>query len=253
MKLPRPILACLLVTLSLTARSAMPARADITLNVKMDMTIPQMSDPAAGSQFMRQMPFLNQLGSQNVYISGNKMRIDFPGVTTLVDLDAGTISFLDTNKHTYFTSAYSPERAVEAMAAVRGAGFSAVDTGRTTTVLGHKARHFVITFNMGAQGYKFKITQDILSAQDFAPADAVLYPIWLSGSNKITGIPLATTTNISIQNSSPLNVIVTTKVKKISTDPIPAAAFDIPNGYTQQTPQNPFTQLVQPSQQQPAQ
>lgn len=223
------VLVCCLVFLSVLAGAARIAHADITLNVHMDMDIPELKDPNAGAQFTQQMPFMNQLGSQTVYISGNKMRTDLPIMSMIVDLDGGTMAILNPANHTYVSIPFNPAQVAQMRA--KAPGYAVTDTGRTTTVLGHTARHYVVKLSIPIKNHTMRMTQDILSAQDFPAADTSFYAQWLTGGDKVLGIPLATTTKMYSGTAG--TITVTTKVTSIATDPIPASEFAIPAGYTQ--------------------
>lgn len=219
--------------------------ADITTVTHTHMDMPQMH---AGSMHMtpEQQAQIDRMSASTTYMSGHKMRTDTALMTILSDADAGKTWMLNNTAHTYSLVTFDPAK-MKAMlfSNSKSSGgpagapdYKVTDTGRTTKILGHLARHYIIHMTMNIQGRSTTITSDILAAQDLPAADLGMY----SGMAHMTGglanmgggfrgLPLVTTTKMQGGVSDGFTMKQT--VTSLSLDPIPASKFTIPEGYAQ--------------------
>lgn len=199
------------------ALTPLGARADTTIT--MQTTMPMMAAPT----------------TMKVYVSGNKTRSDMGmmGMSVIVDKTAGKMIMLMGPTHQYTVSKLSPDM----LKAMSGQSQSAampnmkvVATGKTSTVMGHKTREYIVTSTtpMG------KVVQDMQVAPDIAPVDPSSPGMANFGApGKIHGMPLLVKSTMSMSQG---NTITTTlRVTNISKAPIPASTFAIPAGYKQST------------------
>src|SRR5579862_4322763 len=147
------------------------ARADLTIITRMSMSSPVMNNlPAAARADINDM-----MSESQTYVSGKKYRVTTPILSILVDRDKNQLILIDDSRRIYTISPFDPASA--SRYAPNGGGMGAnipnaasvdydvQDTGRSTTLLGHKVRHYVVTvhMNLRVQG-EITSREDILAA-----------------------------------------------------------------------------------------
>ncbi|HEX5324121.1 MAG TPA: DUF4412 domain-containing protein [Capsulimonadaceae bacterium] len=219
--------------------AATPARADLTFLIHMDIQSPMFQNMPADARAQ-----MNSLMQMTMFLNGQKMRVNTAVVSVLVDQQAKTLTMINDKAKSYSVSPYDPIVAQQMMQGpggmFSGAGsdYKVVDTGKTTTFLGHKVKHFVVTAHLSSPNTgDMTIHSDILAAQDLPPADMAAYNSMTaaaaSGKAHVEGIPLKTVTTVT--GGTMGTMTVTQTVTSISTKPIPANLFAIPTGYTRTT------------------
>ena len=212
--------------------------ADITTVSHTHMDMPSMH--AGGAQLpAATQAQIDKMSDSTTYMSGHKMRVDTVMMSFISDPDTGKMWSLNNTAHTYSVTAVDPaqiKQMVQTLTKSPGAGapgsnFKVTDTGRTTKILGHTARHYLVKMTMTIMGRTTTMTQDILAAQDLPAADMGLYGGLSGGAGQIHGLPLVTTTKFvgGFSDGMTMKQVVTS----ISMDPIPASTFTVPDGYTQ--------------------
>lgn len=232
------------------------AQADLTVITHMSMSGAVMKNLPAAAQAN-----INDVMSESTtFVSGKKYRVTTALLSIIVDHDKNQVILLNDTHKTYTIVPLDPNAAnrfatgggaAVAIPNAAGADYDVEDTGRSTTLLGHKVRHYVVTVHMDLpnQG-EMSVREDILAAQDFPEQEMETFNSLtpaMPGTTQIKGVPLKT---VSTTTGGILGGMTTTQeVISISTKPIPAYFFTIPEGYTQvQSPQSPPGTPPSPSQ-----
>ncbi|MEO7902294.1 MAG: DUF4412 domain-containing protein [Capsulimonas sp.] len=226
------------VALSLIAG---PGRADVTMVAHTHMDMPSMRGGASTPAMQAQ---IDKMSNTTTYISGHKVRTDTAIMSMIVDQDAGKMWFLNNTAHTYTVTTFSPADAKKMAAQMlkgqpgksKGMTYKVTDTGRTTKVLGHTARHYIVKTTMDIMGKPTTMTQDILAAQDLSTADMGV--MGGKGAGQVHGLPLVTTTTYHGGMTEGMTMKQT--VTSLTTTPIPASTFALPAGYTKTESQGSF-------------
>jgi hypothetical protein len=222
-----------------------PVISDITTVTHTTMDIPSMH--TGNSQKDAQMQsIMDKFSYSTTYMSGHKMRVESAMFTIISDMDAGKMWMLNPTKQTYTVTTYTPEQMKTMMktmlkspsAGGDGMTYKVNDTGRTTMILGHVARHYIVTMHMTVMGSPMDMVDDILAAQDIT---LPYYTEMSGGLTEIKGMPLVTSIKATGGPTGSMNMKMT--VTSISTDPIPASKFQVPDGYTQ-TQAPDYTKMV---------
>ncbi|BDI28912.1 hypothetical protein CCAX7_009630 [Capsulimonas corticalis] len=211
------------------------SRADITTVTHMSMDMPGMHNgpqmPAAAQAQ------LDSMSNTTTYMSGHKVRTDSSFMSFIVNPDAGKMWFLNNTAHTYTVTPFDAAQSKQMMQSIlkgravdmNAANYKVTDTGRTTKILGHTARHYIVKMSMTLMGQATTMTQDILAAQDLSAADTGAFGGG-SGPGQVHGLPLVTTT--TYHSGLTEGMISKQVVTSLTTTPIPASTFDLPDGYT---------------------
>ena len=200
--------------------------------MKMDMAAMHTGDASRDAELQAKV---GQGSMTTTYLSGRKMRVENLAITIILDMDAGKMWKLNPATRTYSVTNLGPEQ-IKAMmnnltkspaAGGDGMSYKVKDTGRTRMILGHTARHYIVTMKMTMMGSPMDVTEDVLAAEDLAGPDFG----HVGGKYPIKGLPLVTTMKMT---GGPMGAMtMTMTVTSISTDPIPESEFKVPSDYTQ--------------------
>ncbi|MDR3709254.1 MAG: DUF4412 domain-containing protein [Capsulimonadaceae bacterium] len=230
----RRFLPFLIAAVGLFAIALVPSNADLTIKARSVVTVPpNMANKQLAGAISAVMG--NNTDSV-VYINSKKMRFDNAFFIMLADSATGSLLMLNPANKTYIVSsltAVSINAAGGVGALGQSSGRTVVDTGKTTTLMGHVARHYVVSLTIKFNDQATTVTQDILAAQDFAAADLDAWGKMFGKATgiEIKGIPLVSTMKMA---GGLLDGITTLdEVTSLSSDPIRPAVFAIPEGYTE--------------------
>lgn len=145
-----------------------------------------MSSSPMGKMLGGRMGHALQDRTSTVYLKGNKMAHIGQDLSTIIDLDAGTLTTIDNQRHSYSTMTFDEmnqrmKEAQEKMSRRNGSGadihfdVKVDDTGKTRDIDGKTAKEYVM--NMTAQGQQegqtagMRIRSDIWTVSSVAGAD----------------------------------------------------------------------------------
>ena len=165
--------------------------------------------------------------ASTIYSHGTKTRVDIGPQSTIVDTATRQLVTVNRATHTYSTSAYSPNKMASQMQA------SVRDTGQTKIILGHPARHYLLSMT-SAQMAGGRVSGDIWSAQDLPQPPAAAFSAGPAGAlqgqfRKIKGMPLLV--NMTVTGSPVGDTSIRSVTKSVSRAALPASLFAIPAGY----------------------
>ena len=162
--------------------------------------------------------------------------MDIGPLSTIVDTAAHKIISINRATRTYSTSAYSPgAMAGQVQASIK-------DTGQTKTILGHPARHYLMSMT-SARMPSGRISGDVWSAQDLPQPPAAAFSggpaAALQGQfRKIKGMPLIV--NMVVTGSPVGDTSIRSVTKSVSRAPLSASLFADPGGlHAHRRPQTP--------------
>ncbi len=222
----KPIFAVLL------AAVATVAHADLTVVEKTSFDFSKMTlmgKPITPEQvgMIKNLPMFGGGGmAMTLAQSGNKVKVDTPVASTIIDNDAKTETILIPDKKVYMTG---PIKASMADQYMKNATSNVKDMGETKTILGHEAhlyKFFIKTDSMTMTGFTW-MTQDLPAMPSFGQANPSLDVI----KSKLSGFPLKMTADL-VMPSLFGELGLSYEVVSVATDPVPATAFDIPADYT---------------------
>jgi hypothetical protein len=184
-----------------------------------------------------------------IYVSGHKCRFETPSLVLITDRDAGKTWLLNPTTHKYAVGPYGSASITGVqMGETTSSGLGELevhtkvsDTGRSATIMGHLARHYVVKTYRKFRGTETKQASDILAAQDLSKADLDAWSaanITTFGS-ELKGVPLVTETRtVSGHLLGAMTRIIATS---LSIDPIPSSMFTVPYDYTEAQGDTLFT------------
>ncbi|MDR3709929.1 MAG: hypothetical protein P4L33_16655 [Capsulimonadaceae bacterium] len=214
--------------------AATPAFADFKVVERTAFDFSQMTlmgMPVTSDQLdlIKQSPLLGGANGMDITIqeSGDKMRCDAPGGSTIVDFKAKKEILLLPKTRQYMESDIPTSKIGDLTA---GAASTVTDGKQTKTVLGHTTHLYLFTVSNSMLTFNGSAWM----ATDLPD----LPPVALDGTNpamgfiksKVSGFPLEMNARIdmpSVFGALGLNYTVTS----VSTDAIPASVFAIPDGY----------------------
>jgi hypothetical protein len=158
-------------TSALVVTSASLLRADVSYQETVRYTggsmvdmMRNMSSSPIGKMMGGRMGRALQDHTSTVYLKGNKMAHIGPDASTIIDLDAGTMTTIDNQRRSYTTMTFDEmnqrmKEAQEKMSRHGGNGGADIqfdvkvdDTGKTRTIDGKTAKEFVMTMTAQGQG-----------------------------------------------------------------------------------------------------
>ena len=221
----------------LTLSSA--ACADLTETVTTRISTTSITGKANASlKALQAAGLLSQLSTSTIYKSGDKIKMVLVGrsqtIITISDLGSSTIAVLfPTNK----TEMVSPDRSF-LTSSIPSA--KVIDTKQSKMILGHKAHLFKFSLN----GAGITRTGDAWIAADISapPQSQSFVPVIVDAPSLSHQFPemrgtwlKASVVSVSSGSNMPgsnMKVSAFYEVTALSNAPIPASAFDIPQGYT---------------------
>lgn len=228
---------CLCSALCVWTATPQPASADVTIALHMSVNMPGMPNMPGGQNAM-----IDRFLDSTMYIAPKEFRYNTAFMSVIADPADKKMTFINDTAKTYSIMPYDPAAARAMMpGGAPGGGalkeYKAVDTGRTTTFLGHKVRHYIVTEvvqapNMG----DMTIHADVLAAQDLPNSDMDAYQGLsndIPGTTHMKGIPLKMVMKMAGGPVGTMTLVM--QATSVSTAPIPASTFQIPEGYTQTT------------------
>ncbi|MGO8671238.1 MAG: hypothetical protein ACLQVD_07745 [Capsulimonadaceae bacterium] len=241
---------------ALYVANVVPAIADATVIVHTTMNSPQLTQMEARMNPQQRAAMdakMSGMMTSTTYISGLKSRVNTGSFMSMImDAGAQTMTILLPSTHTYVTTPIDPDmvkREIAAAMASSGAPggmpnmqYKVVDTGRSTTFLGHKCRHYTATMTMPMpQVGSVVMHMNILAAQDLPVDPRIFSALSMQaglGTNSVNGVPILIETTMT--SSSPMldGMMVKQEATGINTNPVLDSVFAIPDGYTATTMQN---------------
>ncbi len=210
----------------LAAITAVPAHADLKITMKMKVQSAQMTKMMQAHPEQRAMmdKMLNR--PTTVYTSGSKSYVNSPMMgKTITDAATRKMMMLNDSMHTYMV--------IPIPASGSSTPPTITSTGKSKVILGHVCKEFLVTGAMGGPGSP-TVRQDMWATKDLhldSSAMAGISPF--ASQSKVfgqAGVPLLSTITIPTPGQAgPLTV--TMQATDVSTAPIPASMFKVPNGY----------------------
>jgi len=216
-----------LSTLAVATAIACPALADMKI-----VQVTTIKNPAQEQMLKKLSPEQRAEAAKHgmgapirsvTYVSGPHSRVEATSMITLSDSSTKTLYMLNTETHQY-------SKTTLGAAGGQGALNATVQkTTKTKVILGHLATLYHMNLTAGQAG---TMAADVWAAGDLPqpPAPPVGGPAATiaAAMRKIKGLPLL----VVMQAASPYgNFTITSTVKSISNNPIPASTFQIPAGY----------------------
>ncbi|MCW3062329.1 MAG: resA 7 [Capsulimonas sp.] len=220
-----PKLSSIAALAALTSLSSVtPARADITLT--MHASVEGKMKAEYDKMDAKTRAQMDKMLAYQIYISGGKMRTETFMITSLVDLKTGTSYALNTRDKSYYEAPFQLAKAglLPSVGAQTAGAFQIKDTHETSTMLGHKVRHYVLT----SHDAKTNVRMDEYLATDFPAHDMSACK---KAGQPLLGVPLKLRMVMS-GVGMPVKVDLTIVAKSISTAQIAKDRFVLPAGYT---------------------
>ena len=212
-----------------------PVFADFTIVQRTTFDLSQvtvMGSPASAEtlDMIKKSPLLGGANGLDITIqaSGDNVRCDTPIVATIVDMKKKEENVLFPKTRQYMVSDLPTNQIAEILA---GATAVVTDAKQKKTILGHEAH----LYNFTIENALVTITGGAWLAADLPELPGVA----LSASNpllgyiqsQVKGFPLETAATVDMQALFG-KVSLRCVANRLSTDPIPAAAFAVPSDYT---------------------
>jgi len=235
--------AALIAGVALMA-SVQSARADVTVTTKTTINSP-MLDKAKESMTDEQISAMDAMMNTTTYFSGKRYRVESPVMSMIVDAGTKQMTMINTQQRKYAVMPIGPNMmkgmfggAGVAMAGGAKPTYKVTDTGKNTKYMGHNCRHYILDMKMTIPNMgTMTAHSDILAAQDLPGLDPDVYAALAAQmgvqGNQMKGVALVTNAKMTSALTGSMTMNQTTT--DISTDPIPASKFDVPEGFTETT------------------
>ncbi len=221
---------CLLF--GVAAPQAAMADLKITMHTAIDSPMMKNLPPA-------QAAMMSKFLDTTECISRKKIRINMMVMSLIVDYGTKKMTMINNMARSYSDLPFNPSMVRQMMPgspSSNGAlkSYKVLDTGKTTTLLGHRVRHYIVSERIATQNMGDMTVQgDMYAAQDLPEPDTASYDSLSShmpGRVHVHGVPIKVVMKISggQTGSMTMSQIATS----ISTAPVPASTFTIPEGYT---------------------
>ncbi len=211
----RILIACLSYFYLLIG-SSLPCYADITMTIR--HLYHSKRHPLSGIQ------------TSTIYVSGSKYRVDHPLMSIICDPGARRLIYIERQKHIYFNddiNIYFDLMQEDAQSQKRE-GYEVSDTNKTTMLLNHRCRHYVVTDRSGLTRGDLLVAMDVAMPDTMNPYNVAVdgFNMKIDVARRITLLPLAI---ISVTTDG--NYFDQYEATSVSTAPIKSNVFDIPAGY----------------------